>query len=516
MAGSLDPGAVDQDGFVAKRFSADGTNLIFGSAAKFESDGNSNGDVSIYERNLQSGVTRVISKDTGGANLSCLAGAGTCHAPGNPHGIGALDVSTDGSRVVVAQLVSTDANGNDHWHPFMHVGGSQKTIDLAPGTTSGVLYAGMNSAGTKVYFTTKDQLLAGDTDTSADLYRADVSDSGATLTRVSTGSAAGDTDSCDPVPGKGENWNEVGLSSPEDCSVTAIAGGGGVAAGDGSIYFFSPEKLAGPSEGTLNQPNLYLARPGGSPVFVATLEPNHAAVTGGTENTDVLDTGDFQVTPDGNVAVFSTGIPLTGFPVHGNSEIYRYDAAGGNLDCVSCASTGATATVSATLSGYGSNLTDDGRVFFTTAEGLVLRDSNHKKDAYEWAGGDADLISTGVSLEDSGLVTVSADGTDAFFYTHELLAAQDKNGSAMKIYDARVDGGYPFDAPPPPCQASDECHGPGTEAAPPPDIGTFRGTGGQFQPTAGGEIEKCRRPRVKRHGRCVKPRQTKKRNRHHG
>jgi hypothetical protein len=240
-------------------------------------------------------------------------------------------------------------------------------------------------------------------------------------------------------------------------------------------------------------------------------------VAGGTEHTDVHDYGDFQATPDGNFAVFASGIPFTGFPVHGNSEIYRYDAAGGSLDCISCASTGATATVSATLSHYGSNITDDGRVFFTTGEGLVLRDSNHKKDAYEWADGGAELISTGVSLEDSGLVTVSADGTDAFFYTHELLTAQDKNGQAMKIYDARVNGGYPYDAPPPPCQASDECHGPGTEAAPPPDIGTFKGIGGQFKPQSGRKAEKkCKRRRVKRKGRCVKTHQTKKRNRNHG
>ena len=39
---------------------------------------------------------------------------------------------------------------------------------------------------------------------------------------------------------------------------------------------------------------------------------------------------------------------------------------------------------------------------------------------------------------------------------------EDENGDAMKIYDARANGGFPTDPPPLPCQASDECHGPGT------------------------------------------------------
>jgi hypothetical protein len=517
MAGSLDPGPVEQDGYVGRRFSADGTHLIFGSAGQFEPDGNANGDVSIYDRNLDTGITQVISKTPGGANLACLGGIGTCHSPGDPHGIASLDVSADGSRVIVAQRVSTDSNGNDHWHPYMHVGASPNTIDLAPGTTSGVLYGGMSEDGTKVYFTTKDQLLPDDTDTSADLYRADVTSSGATLTRVSTGlGGAGNTDACDPVPAAGENWNEVGSSSPENCSVTVIAGGGGVAAEEGSIYFLSPEKLDGGSNGVLDQPNLYLARPGSPPRFVATLEPDNGAVLSGTAGTSKHSYGNFQVTPDGNFAAFSSNLPLTGFPVHGNPEIYRYDARSDSIACASCPPTGATATVPATLSRFGLNLTDRGLIFFTTAEALVLRDTNGKKDAYEWANGKIQLVSTGASLEDAGLVTASADGRDAFFYTHEVLAPQDANGSAMKIYTARVNGGFPHTSPPLPCQASDECHGPGSEAAPPPDIGTFKGTGGQFI----GHLRKagkCKRPRARRHGRCVKPQHPKrKRGRRHG
>jgi hypothetical protein len=129
----------------------------------------------------------------------------------------------------------------------------------------------------------------------------------------------------------------------------------------------------------------------------------------------------------------------------------------------------------------------------------VLRDSNKKKDAYEWKNGTVQLISTGNGAYDSGLVTVSADGVNAFFYTRQVLVPEDENGAALKVYAARAAGGYPFDPPPLPCQASDECHGPGSVAAPAPDIGTFKGTGGNLEPQKQ-KKKKHRRKKPRRRG----------------
>ena len=139
-------------------------------------------------------------------------------------------------------------------------------------------------------------------------------------------------------------------------------------------------------------------------------------------------------------------------------------------------------------------------MFFTSSESFVLRDTNAKNDAYEWDDGAAQLISTGVGPSDSGLVTVSADGKNAFFFTRDTLVHEDANGSAVKIYVAREDGGYRFDPPPPPCAASDECHGAGTQAPPPPEIKTLRGSGRATEAPA----RKCRKGQVRRRGRCVK------------
>jgi hypothetical protein len=508
MAGSLDPGPTPLEGLIAKPLSADGSHLIFGSTAQFESDASTNGDASLYERNLETGTTQVISKAPDGSNLPCLQGASSCHAPGDPDGIAALDVSTDGSRVVVAQKVAVDAAGNRYWHPYMHVGNASMSIDLAPGTSSGVLYAGMSSDGTKVYFTSKDQLGAGDDDSSADLYRADVGTSSATLTRISVGSGgSGNSDACTPSGNSdGNHWNAVGMASAADCGTVAVGGGGGVASGDGTVFFMSPEQLDG-EDGTVGEPNLYAVRPGAAPRFVGTVEPDNPAVRDAVNASEERHTADFQVVPSGDFAAFSSRFPLTGYDNDGHVEVYRYEASAPRLDCASCAPTGVRATDDAALASNGNSITNDGRLFFTSGDPLAPRDLNGRRDAYEWENGAVQLISSGSSQFESGLFSVSRDGTDAYFFTRDVLVPQDENGATMKIYDARENGGFFFDPAPAPCQASDECHGPGSVEPPPPDVGTYRGIGGNVEPRT---IRRCRRGVAKRHSRCL----PKRRHRH--
>ena len=49
--------------------------------------------------------------------------------------------------------------------------------------------------------------------------------------------------------------------------------------------------------------------------------------------------------------------------------------------------------------------------------------------------------------------------SDVFFATYDTLVGQDRNGEALKVYDARSGGGFQFTPPVPPCVAADECHG---------------------------------------------------------
>src|SRR5262249_22197174 len=112
---------------------------------------------------------------------------------------------------------------------------------------------------------------------------------------------------------------------------------------------------------------------------------------------------------------------------------------------------------------------------------LALRDSGSTADVYEWENGQLSLVTTGRSASDAGLVTVSADGVNAFFFTRDTLVSGDRNANAVKIYDAREGGGFLELPQGQPCQASDECHGPGSVSGATASIGTFKGTGGNYK-----------------------------------
>jgi hypothetical protein len=200
----------------------------------------------------------------------------------------------------------------------------------------------------------------------------------------------------------------------------------------------------------------------------------------------------FQLSPNGDDAVFPSTRSLTDYENDQHEQIYRYDAGSDAVSCASCSPTGQRSTGDAALPAHGLAVTNDGRVFFNSTEGLVDRDLNEKNDAYEWSpSGGTQLISSGTAALGATLLGASADGTDAYFFTREKLVSGDNNGSHVKLYDARALGGFPFVPPPVPCKASDECHGPGSVAAGAPEIGSEAGTPiGNTQPK-----KKCRRHR---------------------
>ena len=119
------------------------------------------------------------------------------------------------------------------------------------------------------------------------------------------------------------------------------------------------------------------------------------------------------------------------------------------------------------------------------------------------------VLPTGVSRFDSSLLSASADGTDAYFFTRDSLAPQDENGPTMKIYDARSHGGFVFEPNAVPCKASDECHGPGTVAAPAPEINTVHGDPANAVEEKA-EKKTCPKGKHLKKGRCVKPHHQKK------
>lgn len=203
-----------------------------------------------------------------------------------------------------------------------------------------------------------------------------------------------------------------------------------------------------------------------------------------------------QVTPDGRTLLFTSSIPLTGYPNQGHSEIFLYDAVRESLVCVSCNPSGEPASSDAFLSHqpikYATepsarsrpfavdNMSADGRrVFFQTAEALVPGDENDLTDVYEWEGGRVYLISSGAEGRFGYFGGASADGRDVFFFSRQSLVAQDQDDN-IDVYDAREGGGIPAqnEAPPQAC-VDEQCRG---AVAPPPAFGvpasnTFLGAG---------------------------------------
>jgi hypothetical protein len=318
MAGSEDPGAdALPDGFVADRLSADGSHLVFASSSRFEPDGNENGDISVYDRNLATDTTHVVSKTPDGVTMT-------------GSGIGEVAISNDGSRILFGQLLSEEGDAR-FWHLYMNVGDSDHSIDLMPESTSGALFDGMTADGSKVFFTSFEQLVPADEDTSADIYEADVTASGSSLELISTGSEeTGNGDDCEPAGNTAhEFWNTRG--SDESCDVVAIGGGGGVASGDGTIYFLSPELLDGPDTGVADAPNLYVRRPGGPARFVATLESSANAPLPESAHPFRRAFGSF-VRP-GGVAIDHSNGDVYVYDVENSagfdpSYVYKYDSSG--------------------------------------------------------------------------------------------------------------------------------------------------------------------------------------------
>ncbi len=231
-----------------------------------------------------------------------------------------------------------------------------------------------------------------------------------------------------------------------------------------------------------------------------------------------------RATPDGNVLLFKSRAQLTDYDPAGKAQIYRYDAAAGELQCLSCNPTGQAPSSDATLQterregvalffsqAWLENLRADGRrAFFESSEPLVPADSDGRKDVYQWEAqgvgsctrpqGCVSLISSPASLREEYLWAVSESGDDVFFFSSDLLVGADADTTAS-IYDARVGGGFPED-PPPSC-AGEGCR---PHLTPPPSLpsaaSSVRGPGEDVKPRG---CAKGKR-KVKRAGkvRCVK------------
>ena len=488
---------------------------------------------SVYDNETATGAIAIASKRSDG---SPIPPEPNDHA-GDPLRIPA--VSSDGSHILIAsgavgpcgqaECTPPPCGGlfNRVYacsimpsHLYMRVDGAI-TYDVSRGHA--VAYVGETEDGSKVYFTTAQQLTPDDTDSSTDLYMwGEATDS---LTLVSQGTGgAGNSDACTTTFTTG-----CGVVTYADSPQCPLSGNcrsdNSIASRSGDIYFFSPEQLDG-SRGIPDKENLYVFH-GGQAQYVTTLlagpfckGEGFQRICSGTPIARI------QVSPDGSHAAFLTTSSVTQYDSAGHLEMYLYDPSTRKVLCASCIPSGAPPTSDVAASQNGLFMSNDGRAFFSTEDALVQGDTNSAVDVYEYVNGRPQLISLGTgethtSIEGStlnglgsitvpGLVGVSATGTDVYFATFDTLVPADHNGLFLKFYDARAGGGFPSPAPPPPCNAADECHGAGSA----PPAGVRNGTGGALG--AGGNINVSPHQKKQRKQKKKKKRHAQRRARHEG
>jgi hypothetical protein len=156
-------------------------------------------------------------------------------------------------------------------------------------------------------------------------------------------------------------------------------------------------------------------------------------------------------------------------------------------------------------------LSDSGRLFFNSSDALVPSDTNGTEDVYQYeppgvggctassltfgpaSQGCVDLISSGISKQESAFLDASESGDDVFFLTASQLSHRDLD-TALDVYDAGVGGSETEAARPVEC-SGDACQQP---AVPPNDA-----TPGSLTFNGAGNVVECPKGNVKKPGKCV-------------
>ncbi len=262
------------------------------------------------------------------------------------------------------------------------------------------------------------------------------------------------------VAGSGEEGGRISRVYFVDTAVLPAAGsnerGQSAQAGEDNLYSWSERGLD----------------------FIATLTASDGAGTGHGPNDWATIPGarTAEASRNGRFLAFASTGQLTGYDDIGlcsritNSivdgpcqEAFIYDSATRKLSCASCDPTGEPPLGDSTLRRIEGApgplpqpryLTDEGRLYFDSADSLNSRDTNDGvEDVYEFepqgAGREGTcrreagcifLISAGTGTADSNLIAVDENGANVFFDTRDQLTLKDKD-ELLDVYDAREGGG---------------------------------------------------------------------------
>jgi hypothetical protein len=330
------------------------------------------------------------------------------------------------------------------------------------------VFQGASLDGSKVFFTTEQELLPGAEGTNLYEYDFDAP-AGEKISRASV-----------PLVGQAEVQGLARISE------------------DGShVYFVARGILTEAPNGVedsaiAGEDNLYVyerdARfPTGRTSFVATLVPGDSGDWAPADERPVLSSR------DGGFLVFTSVADLTNETLNGNMQVFQFDAATGGLVRASAGQNGynendrtpvvgsnivdgfpssySYAHVDSPTSANGVQAPEDGAVFFESPDPLTplaLADrlnsaGQNVSNIYEYRAGNVYLLSDGRDVSTlnatPGVFLIGSDpsGGDVFFYMVDSLIGRDGD-TEQDIYDARAEGGIPEPALTPGC-VGETCQG---------------------------------------------------------
>ena len=343
----------------------------------------------------------LVAADTDGANdiyersagVTTLVSVAADGLSDGPSGTDFGGISADGSRVFFTTFEQLAPADTDTTRDVYERSGGQTQLVSVPGPDAPAgdddiaEFAGSSSDGTKVFFTTTEQLVAADDDTSStDIYER----SGGSTTLVS-------------APGAG---------AAGSVSFNATFEG---ASSDGTKVFFTTNQrlLAADDE---NFTDVY-ERSGGSTTLVSA---EAAGASGGDAN--AIFGGN---SADGTKVAFSTSQNLAGADTDGLTDVYR--SSSGTLDIIS--SPGAGASGSPQAATYRGINQSGSIVFFETTENLLTADTDGLTDVYQHTSITALLSVPGTGAtgapDDASFAGASSDGGTVFFATFERMQTLD-------------------------------------------------------------------------------------------
>jgi hypothetical protein len=383
-------------------------------------------------------------------------------------------------------------------------------------------FQGASADGSKVFFTTEQELLNADENTVTDLYEYEFTPSGGKLKLISGGKEGEQMGGVVRTSLDGSHVyfvaSECPPQKPNVCAgvLTTEANKNGEKAEAGeNLYGYD----------TVHDKIKFVAQ---SPIDFLSRQNS---LLNAEQSTDTARHA--QTTPDGRYLVFSSSAHLektgelnnhnclarseTKSPCSASEEkeeeeaqvVYRYDFETGELTWISHGAPGfkvenegpakykgeLKAALVAPLprsqdgaevdiGDWNRAISDKGEyIIFSTKEKLQADDENNAVDLYEWHNGTVSMISDGHNrnqnerpaweLSPGGM---SASGSDIFFFTHSALVGQD-SGVLVDLYDARVDGGFPAPVAEASC-SGEECQGAPSPAPPLPSASSSVFAGG--------------------------------------